>query len=216
MQISKKGILLIVFLWAPLLLACLSIGWVILFLNTRQYYGYIDRTGHFAIPPRFNYAESFNNGKAFAYLPTSRTDCNRDYQVVLDRKGNYLPGGDGLSPCLNYSIAYPTNLKPSFLIDDDQYPSPVFDEKYTEGWVRFGYQDMKRQWVIPPRFAFVTRFNRGIAWVAIVKSHNYYWGLIDTKGNYIMAPKCLAAGSFHEDLAPCKTNVYFGRFYWDF
>jgi len=182
--------------------------------NTENLYGYIDRSGRFVIPPRYFWADDFKNGKAnVGYLIRDRLVCDKVYEDVINTQGNSAWDGKGMSETcymgsyhFGEGAVYPTE-------NIEEYPKLSLLENDSSGEIKYGYKNKKNEWIISPQFSQAVAFSHGVAWVTNVRDGHYISGLINKKGDYVLPPKCLSAGNFHDGLAKCRVPVLFGRFY---
>jgi hypothetical protein len=128
-------------------------------IDGNHLWGYIDREGAWKIPPRFNYAFSFNDGLAGA--------------AHIDRLGWDFIDNEG-------------NIIFERVVDTIQFESSLY---FREGWVvipegdKYWYlgTDGRR---LPTAYDFATDFNKGVATVYI----NNKAGVIDQAGNWVIQP----------------------------
>jgi hypothetical protein len=143
-------------------------------------WGYIDRSGNWAIPPLFDAASSFQFGLA----PVNRKrDCG-----YIDKKGDRvlrLPAPHGQQDCASAWGDFTDGLS-----------RWLFGKKY-------GFIDRSGKTVIPPRFDLTYGFSEGLAAVQIGKR----WGYIDTTGAMVIALREFSnVKPFHNGLAQVFTK----------
>lgn len=129
--------------------------------NNEWSYGYIDRMGKIVIPAIYNYVRDFHEGKAIVENKGGSYSILNFYgKVVSTVEYNYLGEmGEGLI---------------------------VFGEDFGE---KNGYINEKGNIVIPAQFDMAQGFQDGRAVVALQKNSNYYYGLIDKNGKYVISPQ---------------------------
>ena len=150
-------------------------------------YGYIDRTGHLAIPPQFRSARKFTEGRAFVWID------HREH-AYIDEAGNIV-------------------AKTGYIFSDEDAD---FHEGLAPSCVdrMCGYIDRTGEVVIPRQFkqndspisGAVHRFSEGLAAVLV----NEKWGYIDKKGRTIVQPQFETAEAYHEGLAAVERDGKYG------
>lgn len=206
-------------------LACLSvigvlflIGWLVVMFNTEALYGYVNNQGHFVIAPKYFTAGDFENGEANVLAIVRNTNlCDTYYYGVINRKGNVIHQSPYTGDCFDSLLS-----NSHFDLDKDNpaysgqfhtmVPTPE-RLKIEMELLSYHYESPNSDAFIPPKFTEVSQFSNGVAWASSNEKAPYVWGLINRKGDYLMAPKCLAVGEFHEGLAYCRVNVILGKFY---
>jgi len=154
-------------------------------------YGYLDETGNVAVRPVFEYAGSFENGRAVVRVRDSE-------YAIIDRNGNILKQ-------LKYS--YVMNLS-----DGMAAFLPKQDGKY-------GYLNSKGDIAIAPSFLSVMGFREGTAVVNASDDYTVNkYGLIDKKGNYLIKPQYndilqLGEGMVALGIAADPDNIFAGSKY---
>jgi len=192
--------------------------WLIAFLGTSYFYGYVDTKGRFVIPPRFETATDFKGGKAIVTVSRYGSEwlfsCEGYWNFTIDQKGKtigyprFVPDDCGKEP----DDTYTENSKPAE--ESELYPFPEFEATpLKNGDYRQGYKNSIGTWVIPPQFLRESKFYKGVAWVMPFNSEGNSWGLINQKGEYVLSPKCRVFGNFHDGLARCRVKTLFALFY---
>lgn len=146
-------------------------------------YGYIDRTGKIVIPPRFDEAEKFSEGRA-------RVKINGKYGYI-DNQGVVV-------------------IQPQFLLDGPEKRGRS-GESFSEGLAAvkisgnglFGFIDRNGSRVIPPKFTVVRDFSQGLAQATMAGTGEKF-GFINKKGDWVIPPQFVEATDFSEDLAAVK------------
>ena len=135
-------------------------------------YGYIDKSGQFKIPPRFDDAKSFSNGLAFV------NDSGK--LGYIDKSGRRCIS------CEKASVA--GSFFDGLAILQTSHKSLV------------GYINKKGKVAIQPIFASFQDFHEGRAAVQLRNASEAYQ-IIDTTGNFIGKQRFAYCGDFHEGYA---------------
>ncbi|HEY9053657.1 MAG TPA: WG repeat-containing protein, partial [Rectinemataceae bacterium] len=146
-------------------------------------YGYLDKTGAWRILPRFQKAESFSEGVAYARID------GRD--IYIDTEGEHLLAFDfDQSPGKLNAMRY--NLIPFFR--NGEY---------------LGFMDERgeRVFEIEEECSDYRLFSGGLA---AFRSSTGAWGFVDTEGFIPIAPRFEDAGSFVSGLAPVREGKLWG------
>ncbi len=132
------------------------------FSDANMKYGFMDLTGKVIIPAEFLDTDDFNDGRAVV-------KTGDDKFSVIDKSGKVLEV-----------------LKSYNEYESSEGFTPFYDEKSK----LYGYKNYSGDVVIEPAFHSADRFCRGYAVVA-VESQDICdtYGLIDTKGKYILKPE---------------------------
>lgn len=174
----------------------------------RTYWGYIDKTGKWVIPAKYDSAYAFHDGVAKV--------ISRGRVLFLDRSGKELALSDtGLSdPPFQESMALvKTGVGQCYFVDRSGkkiFPQ-VFEDafQFREGTAavktggKWGYINAQGRLVIPAQFEQASQFSEGTAVVALVKDKK--WEYIDKSGKVVIPPEKLDnlryPGSFKEGMA---------------
>ncbi|MET0622274.1 MAG: WG repeat-containing protein [Pyrinomonadaceae bacterium] len=146
----------------------------------RGKWGFIDRTGSFRIPPRYDGAGQFSEGVAYAWL----WDGERRKDGVVDADGKFTE-----LPATNDS---------SFVFRDGlaRFQTPLGQQR------KYGYMDKTGRVVIPPQFDDSGHFSEGLAWVSVLKERKWLYGFIDKTGKVVIEPQFVyQPGDFVDGLA---------------
>ncbi len=143
-------------------------------------WGFIDRTGRFRIPPRYNGAGQFSEGVAYAWL----WEGERRRDGIVDADGRFTE-----LPAVNDS---------AFIFHDGlaRFQTPMGQER------KYGYMDKAGRVVIPPQFDDSGHFSEGLAWVSVFKEGKRLYGFIDKTGKVVIEPEFVyQPGDFVDGLA---------------
>lgn len=159
--------------------------------DSKQLYGYIDTNGKMVIPPRYQYATDFSNGRAVVRLDTGN-------YAIIDKDGNIIK---------TFDYAWMNNLSEGLAAFQ-----PTQDGKW-------GYVDENGKVAIEPNFGEAFEFKDGLAQVnsSLDLSIRKY-GIIDKKGHYILKPeyndvKILGEGMLAAGKAIDSTQPFIGSIY---
>ena len=130
-------------------------------------WGFIDRTGRFRIPPRFDGADEFSDGVAYVWV----WDGKQRKSGIVDSSGKFteLPETDG------YHVAFHDGLA--------RFQAPSGQER------KYGYMDKTGRVVIPPQFFDSGHFSEGLAWISVLREHKWLYGFIDKTGKIVIEPQ---------------------------
>jgi predicted DNA-binding WGR domain protein len=198
-------------------------------------WGYMDRNGGFAIPPRFEIARDFSEGRAAVGEITRRSYGIPDgrwgyidrrgelvipYQfaeaddfvdgrarVVVAGKGGDLVahGGERLIDPTGTILGRPKKSEGRVALPPPT--EPVVDERSGRYGFRAPTTDgSKGKMVIPFRFDDALDFSEGLAAVKVGK----LWGFIDLRGELVIEPASLEGSKFCEGRAQAKVKVQLG------
>ncbi|MFN8114970.1 MAG: WG repeat-containing protein [Bacteroidia bacterium] len=171
--------------------------------------GIIDSTGTYIVQPKLNFqmVRPFQDGIAYVRI---------DNEVkIINKKGMLVPYNDPL-----YDKEYNKILRvakdknngtPSYANGYSQVVYKGFDgcEEFSENFAavrfgnKYGYINRKGELTVVPQFSEANPFSTGYATVAVT----YYddnnkeikrYGLIDTLGNFVLAPKYLWLSNYSE------------------
>jgi hypothetical protein len=143
-------------------------------------YGFIDRTGRFRIPPRYNGAGQFSEGVAYVWFWAG--DKRQD--GIVDTNGNFkeLPATN------EYEFIFHDGLA--------RFQTPSGQER------KYGYMDKTGRAVIEPQFYNAGHFSEGLAWVSMLVERKWLYGFIDKTGKFVIEPQFVyQPGDFVDGLA---------------
>jgi hypothetical protein len=146
--------------------------------------GFIDRSGHFAIEPRFVAAKRFTEGLARV--------------AVNDGPCAYVEN-DHFDPCMNVPTSAPATGR---MGRPDQKPGP---QRKLCQWT---FIDKSGRQAFPATFDAALAFHEGLAAVQT----GGLWGFIDRKGTFVIPPGYRAANSFNSGVALVSTDLISGSF----
>lgn len=130
-------------------------------------WGFIDRTGRFGIPPRFDGADEFSDGVAYVW----KWDGRQRKSGILDTSGKFteLPETNG------YHVTFQDGLA--------RFEPPSGQER------KYGYMDKTGRVVIPPQFFDSGHFSEGLAWISVLADRKWLYGFIDKTGKIVIEPQ---------------------------
>jgi len=176
-------------------------------------YGYIDQTGKFVIPPKFDFAGDFKNG--LAEIREGKEFTQNIFEKTVSFFRNMIPVIGGTTPGKNVPGKYGC-------IDNkgDYVIKPIFDymgnfeneKALAQIGKKWGYVDKKGDFIIKFKAKFdkfeqfSTPFAKGVAKV----QSDEKWGYIDESGDFTIKPRFNVIGEFVEGLAPAKIGKKWG------
>lgn len=148
--------------------------------NAEGKWGFIDRTGRFRIPPRYDGAGQFSEGVAYAWFWAGE----RRKDGVVDESGKFTE----LPEVNDYAFVFHDGLA--------RFQTPSGQER------KYGYMDKTGRVVIPPQFDDSGHFSEGLAWVSVFKERKRLYGFIDKTGKLVIEPQFVyQPGDFIDGLA---------------
>ena len=156
-------------------------------------YGFVDRTGRFAIEPALFFAEDFSDGLA-AVRVEPKADSNFGF---VDRTGKLV-----FPPRFDSAQAFSEGLA---AVDVIQFR----DGGPEATW---GFIDKTGEFVIRPQFRYVRNFSEGLA---AARTASGAWGFISKGGEFVIEPRYSQAIEFSDGLALVWTDDVEGGFYID-
>lgn len=143
-------------------------------------WGFIDRTGRFRIPPRYNGAGQFSEGVAYAWL----WEGDKRKDGIVDASGKFT----GLPEVNDHAFIFHDGLA--------RFQTPMGQER------KYGYMDKTGRVVIPTQFHDSGHFSEGLAWVSVLKGQKWLYGFIDKTGKVVIEPQFVyQPGDFVDGLA---------------
>ena len=129
-------------------------------------WGFIDSTGRFRIPAKYERANEFSDGVAYVY----KWEAEQRKNGIVDVNDRFteLQTND-------YEVAFHDGLARV------QTPSGQ-DRKY-------GYMDKTGRVVIEPQFFYAGHFSEGLAWVGVLMEREWLYGFIDQTGKFVIEPQ---------------------------
>lgn len=136
-------------------------------MDAKGKYGFIDRTGSFRIPPRYNGAGQFSEGVAYVWFWEG--DKRRD--GIVDTNGNFT--------------ALPATNDYDFIFHDGlaRFQTPSGQER------KYGYMDKTGRVRIEPQFYHAGHFSGGLAWASVLQGREWLYGFIDQTGKFVIEPQ---------------------------
>ncbi|HEV7905487.1 MAG TPA: WG repeat-containing protein [Pyrinomonadaceae bacterium] len=143
-------------------------------------YGFIDRTGSFRIPPRYNGAGQFSEGVAYVWFWAG--DKRKD--GIVDTNGNFTE----LPATNDYDFIFHDGLA--------RFQTPSGQER------KYGYMDKAGRVVVEPQFFYAGHFSGGLAWVRVLQGSEWLYGFIDKTGKVVIEPQFVyQPGDFVDGMA---------------
>jgi hypothetical protein len=129
-------------------------------------WGFIDSTGRFRIPPRYDGAGQFSEGVAYAWF----WEGDRRKDGIVDAGGKFteLPAPN------DYEFIFHDGLA--------RFHTPSGQER------KYGYMDKTGRVVIPPQFHASGHFSEGLAWIEVLRER-WLYGFIDKTGKIVIEPQ---------------------------
>ena len=168
--------------------------------NRPPKWGFIDRTGHFAIPPRYSAVDAFSEG--LARVTASGEAGSTGY---IDGDGKFV-----ISPHLSYGASFHEGRAaaiidgPCVITNGGSCARAEFrPTKQPAAYdCRYAFVDKSGQPVSALRFDDAKDFAEGLAPVRLGRE----WGYIDRSGRIAIAPRFESAEPFLESLAAVVQN----------
>lgn len=153
-------------------------------------WGYLDRTGKWAIKPQFARVKDFSDGHAAVGTMAKRIDddgLEREYieWSYIDTAGRSVGNTDISKPELSAAATFSDRL-----------------ERVRDNSGKYGFIDHSGQMVIPPTFEEVGSFSEGLAPVRVGE----LWGYIGKNGQIAIEPQYLKVRPFSEGRAAVVTR----------
>jgi hypothetical protein len=178
-------------------------------------WGFIDRSGSFVIAPEFVNDSFFGDGR----VPTAPTPFSEGFTLAVL--------GDECWHCLNKSgksLPLPAGGSRYFIPRVSQpFSHGLAVQSNAQVGQTFGFINKLGKFVIPPNLIDASSFSEGLAsvevWSSALTARNISQvspdgddlekraGFIDSKGNFVIAPRFRRAGSFSEGLAPVSYSL---------
>lgn len=195
----------------------------------RLLFGYIDKSGKFAIKPAYGEAEKFHNGRAIVWPENAQTDFVGEFAAIdeyeqIDKTGKEIARlsekeHDKIRTAFKYDNPedYFESIDGSSsfgvlgrAVGWQQFrgiPSNI-SEKFFEGLAtkqgsHYGrqYFDKNGRLAIAQEFHDALRFSEGLAAVQVGSGIDQRWGYIDKTGKFVIPPTYAKASPFNEGLA---------------
>ena len=199
--------------------------------SARGAWGYIDRSGKFIIPPRFD-------ATRFFWDVIAAVEVN-DKWGFIDKNGIYIikPQFDSTRFPAEGTAAVKLGGKWGFIDKAGGFiANPQFDDTrfFSEGFAavktgdKWGFIDRKGNVIVKPRYDYCRHFSEGLAAVQIMgegktrskrrglgPSSQGKWGYVDKIGQCVIEPQFTRAGDFSMGLAPISLEDKSKRGYID-
>jgi len=181
----------------------------IMLIKSNIQYGFIDTAGVLKIPPQFDFAGPFRDGRAEIKKNGKYGFIDQDGQVVIPAKfAEAYPFSAGLASVRETAQFGYISPQGDYVIE------PQFDRAwpFVNGLARVmqagkvGFIDQQGNYAIPPRFDSAFNFREGVALISFQGKIGY----IDRQGNHVIEPEYQAGGSFHNGLAPVLIDGKYG------
>ncbi|MDF2922249.1 MAG: hypothetical protein K0R57_1163 [Paenibacillaceae bacterium] len=175
-------------------------------------WGYIDSTGEFVIPPKYDWALPFSEGLASVWEGDLCGLINREGEVVLEPKYQHIYSfTNGLAWATGEQSGFINTKGEMVLAHDDldsipigEFTGPYAPARFSDQLV--GFIDTKGDTVLEPVFAYAGSFNDGLAAAAYEEKYGY----IDHTGEIVIPMQFDYAYPFLNGKALVKQN---DRFY---
>ena len=157
-------------------------------------WGFVDKNFKFVIPPQFDLAFEFSEGRAPVSINQKWGFIDVSGKLVVPAKYDHVwRFNDGLA-----RVRIDTAIGTVRTFEGPEI-------KYNR---RHGFVDRDGTEVIALQFADATRFSEGYAFVVPATLNR--WAIIDKRGNFIRQPEFESAEEFHEGLAAVAVEGKYG------
>ena len=163
--------------------------------------GFIDQTGKVVIPVKYeveggNY-KSFSDGMVSVFKNGKHGFMNKDQKLVVPHKYDYVMAfndgvaavqNDGLFGVIDKTgkVIVPIKYEHIGSFGNGLATTSVTDDSDT---VLYGYMNKTGKVAIIPNWGQANQFSEGLAVVRFDTLKSSKWGVIDTKGKYVIQPK---------------------------
>jgi WG containing repeat len=191
-------------------------------------YGFLDKTGNYAISPQFDQAEDFHEGLARVGITKTESDPKHPqkprsttYYGYVDKTGKFIvpPKFLNASPQFSGGMAWfkinnPSNekmlwgyinregkvaIQPRYESDLGNFRLDNIDFHEGLAFFKGGFINQKGQFVIPSKFRTATAFSEGFA--EAQDKNTGYWGFINTQGEWMTLPQFTQTTSLKDGFA---------------
>ncbi|MEL6353371.1 MAG: WG repeat-containing protein [Cyanobacteria bacterium J06627_28] len=161
-------------------------------------WGYVRKTGGYAIEPRYWYASEFEDGLATVTIAEDDISYPEEFRgqgVIIDIDGNIVTNSleiDRDSRYANSNLARKRFLSEDYVLRSDFTGGLAVAEARPLEQNKYGYVNAQGDFVIPPIYDFAEPFeDRSFALVKLdsEEPREFLTGLIDRQGNYILQPQ---------------------------
>ena len=161
----------------------------------------INLKGEFVIKPIYDGIGTYSKNGQFSAsqkLPRSQDNGQNGYDIVFD-----LNGHEYKRALLEYGLDW----KESFQYKNDDFrrytikplnENPNFVPVLQNG--KYGFKNKSGVWIIRPQWDYVLGFEHNVCFVWNYDHPFSRWGLIDSKGHYLLKPTCVAIDHFDPEL----------------
>ena len=190
-MVDKSGVLL--FLGEFLLVRKMHDGLAI--VRTASGWGFLDRKGKFALPPRYSYVGDFSEGLALAYDDEKKKDGYINKQGIFEIPAQFAMASDFSEGMAAVRIGGKwgfidrkgnSAIEPQF----DEVADGHYRSGFKDGLAavklkgKLGYIDKGGHLAIPFSFEEARDFSEGLAGVM----QDEQWGFIDHQGKWVIKP----------------------------
>jgi hypothetical protein len=167
-----------------------------------QGWGFIDKTGTLAIPPKFESTLGFKEGLAPVLMDRKWGFINKNGSLVIDNQFHWVAQfSEGVA------IVQRSSKDSEFLVIDTagqilanltqkKLDPDIDDARFSEGLLAVvsqekqtsGYIDKSWQFVIQPQFERAAPFSEGLARVTVIDDEMEKLAFIDKKGTFVVPP----------------------------
>ena len=163
-------------------------------------WGFIDRTGGFAIAPQYYWADPFSEG--LARVSVSREVGSTGY---IDRQGSFkIPAGLAYGSSFHEGLAAVILSGPCRITNGGSCGRPEFKPTQPNATYdcRYAFIDKSGSPVSELRFDDAQDFSEGVAAIRVGAN----WGFVDRSGQISISPKFEFAEPFSDGLAAVRQN----------
>jgi WG containing repeat len=185
------------------------------YAETRQEYGYIDRTGAIVIPLTLTRPCNYWDSRQFGFSPEGLALTNiGDKWGFIDKSGKVVmqfdeagPFSEGLAAAKADGKFGYINAAGTFVIKPSYEQATPFSEGLAAVKIDglYGFIDKSGRAVIPPKYSEVRSFSEGLAAVLIDRT-KWNWAFIDPTGKQVIDPRVNGGSSFSNGLSKISVD----------